>query len=97
MPTSSATWSSTISRVVQTYHVPCSLRPETRRSVFLTYGHGYPRCLDFNVEIGSAPRVLLAIRYLYQIDTLPDIRCLLNVLSPALSTAEGICQRPSWA
>ena len=40
---SSTTWPSTTSRVARTYHVICSLRPETLlRSVFLTYDHGYP-------------------------------------------------------
>jgi len=34
------------SRVARTHHVLCSLHPETLRSVFLTYDHGYPGCLD---------------------------------------------------
>ena len=51
MLSSSATWPSTTSRVAQMYHVLCSLHPETRRSVFLTYDHGYPGCLAPNPDV----------------------------------------------
>jgi hypothetical protein len=36
--------------------VICSLHPETLRSVFLTYDHGYPGCLDPNPDVGGAAR-----------------------------------------
>src|SRR5919198_6060971 len=52
---SSATWPSTISRVARTYHVLCSLHPETLHSVFLTYDHGYPGCLDPTLTSEALP------------------------------------------
>ena len=38
-------------------------------------------------DVLSTEQTLLAMRYLYQLDTLPDIRCLLDALSLAPSTA----------
>jgi hypothetical protein len=41
--------------------VLCSLRPETLRSVFWTYDHGYPGCLDPNPDVGgAAPAIIQA-------------------------------------
>ena len=37
----------------------CSLHPETLRSVFLTYNHGYPGCLDPNPDVGGAAPAIM--------------------------------------
>ena len=56
-------------------------------NVLLRGKNSRPNFASAPADVLSAEQTLLAMRYLYQLDTLPDIRRLLDALSLAPSTA----------